>query len=50
MDYYNTNGRQLYSLHHYSLEEILGSAPFMDILPYMVHNNPSDICKKICKI
>ena len=22
MDYYNTNGRQLYSLHHYSLEEI----------------------------
>ena len=50
MDYYNTNGRDLYSLHHYTLEEILESPPFINILPNMINNNPSDICKRICKI
>jgi len=50
MDYYNTNGRELYSLHYYTLEEIIESKPFKEILPDMVHNYPSEICKRICCI
>jgi MoaA/NifB/PqqE/SkfB family radical SAM enzyme len=50
MDYYNTNGRELYNLHHYTLEEIMESEPFKKILPDMVHNYPSDICRRICCI